>query len=418
MAFAVGLPHVATVKDRTNEFRGVLSKFSAATPAPAAAPVSKRPTTAHAEFSRRAQAVARDLSHTTAKLDRLSQLARRKTLFDDRPVEISELTYIIKHDIAGLNRQLAELQQYSSNRSAKLNRADEHRGNVVTMLQSTLASTTTNFQEILEVRTQNMKASKDRSEQFFQGAAPTLDQQRSKSPLYTLARVQPPATEPPASALHHRGSTSQHALRDEEAHSVDKGFLALDMMEAGGLQQQQLMLNEFEDQQSNYLHQRSSAIESIESTISELGQIFGQLAHMVAQQGETVQRIDDDVMHVSDNVEGARRELLKYYTSISNNRWLMLKIFGVLIVFFLRTSSLAFSLTHAASVYSRFLKAHTLVSIIHRYPDVTASLSHSTAPAHHPKLVVWKLRTRAVKSKWLKSDFVIIFDLGTWGKDA
>jgi len=361
MAFAVGLPHVATVKDRTNEFRGVLSKFSAATPAPAAAPVSKRPTTAHAEFSRRAQAVARDLSHTTAKLDRLSQLARRKTLFDDRPVEISELTYIIKHDIAGLNRQLAELQQYSSNRSAKLNRADEHRGNVVTMLQSTLASTTTNFQEILEVRTQNMKASKDRSEQFFQGAAPTLDQQRSKSPLYTLARAQPPATEPPASALHHRGSTSQHALRDEEAHSVDKGFLALDMMEAGGLQQQQLMLNEFEDQQSNYLHQRSSAIESIESTISELGQIFGQLAHMVAQQGETVQRIDDDVMHVSDNVEGARRELLKYYTSISNNRWLMLKIFGVLIVFFLRTSSLAFPLTHAASVYSRFLKAHTLV---------------------------------------------------------
>ena len=98
----------------------------------------------------------------------------------------------------------------------------------------------------------------------------------------------------------------------------------------------------------------------------------------------------------------------------------MLKIFGVLIVFFLRTSSLALLLTHAASVYSRFLKAHTLVSIIHRYPDVTASLSLSLySPCSPPQFsTAWKLRTRAVKRQWLKSDFVIIFDLGTWGKDA
>lgn len=77
------------------------------------------------------------------------------------------------------------------------------------------------------------------------------------------------------------------------------------------------------------MQQRSTAIESIESTISELGQIFGQLAHMVAEQRETVQRIDSDVYDVADNVSGAQRELLKYYASVSSNRWLMLKIFGV-----------------------------------------------------------------------------------------
>jgi syntaxin 5 len=37
----------------------------------------------------------------------------------------------------------------------------------------------------------------------------------------------------------------------------------------------------------------------------------------------------------SSNVQGAQRELLKYYASVSSNRWLMLKIFGVLIIFFL-----------------------------------------------------------------------------------
>lgn len=347
MAYRVGPSYSASVKDRTSEFHAALNKYAATARPPAVAP--QRPTGAHAEFTKRAQAVARDLSATTAKLDRLSQrtyttytVARRKSLFDDRPVEISELTYIIKHDIAGLNRQLAELQTFTTpaQRGTRQNRADEHRGNVVTMLQTNLANATTSFQEILEVRTKNMKASKDRSEQFLSsGSAPALGEQRSNSPLYNLARNVPPPSAPMhthgQSVLQKRPTASSAAAREDEANANEKGFLALNMMETGGMQQQQMLLHEFEDQQSSYLQQRSSAIESIESTISELGQIFGQLAHMVAQQGETVQRIDDDVMQVSDHVEGARRELLKYYASMSNNRWLMLKIFGVLIVFFL-----------------------------------------------------------------------------------
>ena len=53
---------------------------------------------------------------------------------------------------------------------------------------------------------------------------------------------------------------------------------------------------------------------------------------MVAEQRETVQRIDADTTDIADNISGAQRELLKYYASISSNRWLMIKIFGVLIV--------------------------------------------------------------------------------------
>ena len=370
--YGVAPSYATSSKDRTSEFHAALGKFTT-TPRPAS--TTQRPTSAHADFTRRAQSVAQALGVTTAKLDRLSQLARRKTLFDDRPVEISELTYIIKHDIAGLNRQLAELQQMSgSSRGGRANRTDEHRSNMLTMLQSSLANTTTSFQDILEVRTQNMKASKDRSEQFFSGP-PTLDMQRSRSPLYTLARGQTGSTLPavrdtpvPTSALHNRGATAA-TMSDEKSMNMapnDHGFLALDMMESGGIQQQQLLLNEFEDQQSGYLQQRSNAIESIESTISELGQIFGQLAQMVAQQGETVQRIDDDVLHVSDNVEGARRELLKYYASIANNRWLMLKIFGVLIVFFLRTLTVFASLTQCSFSFLR-AEAHIHLPVVPRY---------------------------------------------------
>jgi syntaxin 5 len=38
-------------------------------------------------------------------------VAKKKSLFDDRPVEIQELTYIIKQDINNLNQQLAQLQE-------------------------------------------------------------------------------------------------------------------------------------------------------------------------------------------------------------------------------------------------------------------------------------------------------------------
>lgn len=54
---------------------------------------------------------------------------------------------------------------------------------------------------------------------------------------------------------------------------------------------------------------------------------------MVAEQRETVQRIDSDTHDIMDNVTGAQRELLIFYNSVSSNRWLILKIFGVLIVF-------------------------------------------------------------------------------------
>jgi hypothetical protein len=38
-------------------------------------------------------------------------VARKKSLFDDRPDEIQHLTLFIKQDINSLNRQISQLQQ-------------------------------------------------------------------------------------------------------------------------------------------------------------------------------------------------------------------------------------------------------------------------------------------------------------------
>lgn len=97
-------------------------------------------------------------------------------------------------------------------------------------------------------------------------------------------------------------------------------------------QSQQMMLY---DESDNYVQQRAETMQNIESTIVELGGIFQQLAHMVKEQEEMVERIDSNVQDAELNIEAAHGQILKYFQSVSKNRWLMIKIFGVLIMFFI-----------------------------------------------------------------------------------
>lgn len=97
-----------------------------------------------------------------------------------------------------------------------------------------------------------------------------------------------------------------------------------------GRQQQQM----YEAYSHDYLDSRSTAIDSIESTIAELGQIYQNFTQILAGQRETVQRIDDNIADVEMNVTGAQNYLMKYYKSISSNRWLIIKVLGVVLFFF------------------------------------------------------------------------------------
>ena len=75
-------------------------------------------------------------------------------------------------------------------------------------------------------------------------------------------------------------------------------------------------------------------MQTVEQTIIELGGMFQQLATMIKEQDEAIQRIDSNIDDVDMNIGEAHSELFKYFQSVSSNRWLMIKIFLVLIVFF------------------------------------------------------------------------------------
>lgn len=88
-------------------------------------------------------------------------------MFDDRPAEIQELTYIIKGDLNSLNQQIARLQEMSQSQRKTTNAKHllSHSSNMVLALQTKLANMSTDFKQVLEVRTENLKQQKTRRDQ-------------------------------------------------------------------------------------------------------------------------------------------------------------------------------------------------------------------------------------------------------------
>jgi len=208
----------------------------------------------------------------------------------------------------------------------------EHNKNVVVLLQGKLADVGVNFKEVLEVRTKNIQASRSRQDNFVssvsqQGQNSHLDPGRTDSPLYNTTPHRGRSPKPGA-------QQSNQDVLSLDPTSGSSGALYGNSPSAQH-QQQQLQLMEEGASTNAYTQQRGEAIEAIERTINELGGIFGQLAQMVSEQSEQIQRIDANTDDVVDNVEGAQRELMKYWSRVQGNRWLVAKMFGVLMIFFL-----------------------------------------------------------------------------------
>ncbi|XP_021916862.1 syntaxin-5 isoform X2 [Zootermopsis nevadensis] len=299
-----------TSRDRTAEFvnatRSLQGRHVARTVA-VRDPRKARYIQSYAEFMLIARTIGKNISSTYTKLEKLTLLAKRKSLFNDRPTEIQELTYIIKEDLNSLNQQIAKLQEVSrSQKQSQQNgrHLQSHSSSVVLALQSKLASMSTEFKQILEVRTENLKQQKNRRDQFSHG---------------------PISSSLPPSAIsgHHQGSV---LLAEDVSVNMEEHSPLLPTV-----QNQALIY----DETDNYLQSRAETMQNIESTIVELGGIFQQLAHMVTEQEEMVERIDTNVQDAELNVEAAHSEIIRYFQNITSNRWLMIKIFAVLIFFFL-----------------------------------------------------------------------------------
>lgn len=295
-------------RDRTVEFQSVVKSLKSRQTNGGLPHRSQNNALKHrGEFSTFAKRIGRDISKTYEKLEKLTLLCKKRSLFDDRPVEIQELTYIIKQDITSLKKQITQLEQIVS-RSGGQKDVERHSSSIVRTLRSKLASMSDNFKSVLEVRRENMKQQKLRKDQF--------------------STTNLSSSMPPSAMQGNRGSV---LMMDEQRNSSDSVSISMDGSSPSSSHDTMQLL----DQQDAYIQERASTMETIESTIVELGTIFQQLATMVKEQEEQIMRIDSNVEESELNIEAAHGEILKYFQSVTSNRWLMAKIFLTLIAFFI-----------------------------------------------------------------------------------
>lgn len=320
----------SSFRDRTHEFHTVAERLKksvssgsapngATTSAPSSSSASSSrsddPRSAVAiqsEFNRRASKIGYGIHQTSQKLSKLAKLAKRTSVFDDPTMEIQELTSVIKQDITALNSAVVDLQLISNSRNESGNVSTDttsHSTTVVDDLKTRLMSTTKEFKDVLTMRTENLKVHENRRQLFSANA--------SKDSANPFIRQRPLATKTAAS------TSSAPAPPWASGKQVDGESQPL-------LQQQQQQVVPLQD---SYMQSRAEALQNVESTIHELSNIFNQLATLVSQQGEVAIRIDENMDDTLANVEGAQGALLKYLNSISSNRWLMIKIFFVLMFF-------------------------------------------------------------------------------------
>lgn len=310
-----------TCRDRTSEFTATIKSLqSRQGNGIIKSPIHLSANNHHSNFMSIARKIGHDLANTFAKLEKLTILARKKSLFDDKSEDIQQLTLVIKQDIGILNRQIGQLQELAKLQDNHSGRhVQSHSNTVVVSLQTHLATMSNQFKSVLEVRTENMKHQKCRREQFSQPVA--------------VSSSLPP------SAL--SGNLGSVLLMDEAKNDtvplLSNGGpdVAITMDAVSGDKQRYQQQLQLIDEQDSYIRSRSEAMRNIEQTIVELGTIFQQLAHMVKEQEEMVERIDSNVDDADMSVNAAHTELVKYFQSVTSNRWLMIKIFGVLIFFFI-----------------------------------------------------------------------------------
>jgi len=281
--------------DRTNEFLATVATLQrsgaqdvlAYEPSAASSSVHMMPEGGAAtQFSKAASVVSRGIHETTLKLERLTKLAKKQSLYEDNSAKVHELTVGIKGDLQILDADLKSLQQFvDDGRTRSTKHSKENSAAIVDNLKSQLAFTTKSFAEVLQIRTKTLKEQHHRQKNF--------------------------------------GDPSNALPRSKANRFVDDAP-SQEQMAA----QEQMVARE-----DVYLSSRAQQVENIEGMIHELGQMYVKLTSIIDMHGEMAIRIDENLNTTLENTENGHRELMITLNRVSGNQWLLLKVFAVLIAF-------------------------------------------------------------------------------------
>jgi len=265
------------MRDLTKDFTSLCDTVSRRGGVIAPAPRLQE-TSAAKRLSQDAAAIGQSIWATSQKLLELTRLARTSSPFGDPSARIDELTFLVKADLARAQQALTLLE---SNARAS---SSPPAGVMVQQLNTSLVEAGRDFTHALEARTESLKRLQERRARW--GGA---------------VRV---------------GPVPQLRPDEEDDGGAAELAIAVPLVATDDL-----------------LLERHDQVRSLEGHIEEVRTMFRRLASVVVHQGEQISRLEDNVGEAEGHAQEGHRQLLRFLNTAVSERWLIAKVFGVLLLF-------------------------------------------------------------------------------------
>eukprot|EP00397_Hematodinium_sp_SG-2012_P045172 GEMP01050640.1.p1 GENE.GEMP01050640.1~~GEMP01050640.1.p1 ORF type:complete len:272 (+),score=34.10 GEMP01050640.1:84-899(+) len=261
-----------TCVDRTQDFARFLNRFSNGN---AVAATSSSFSPQMSQFNALAGQIGAQIHATSQKVQELGRLSRAKGIFIDKTAQISTLQNSTKSDIDDLSKRIADLQSMALHSGS--DHLQKHCQTLIGAVKTRVLALTNDFKNVLELRTKTMEEQNNRMQKYL----------------------------PPVAKI---GNYTADPTDPENPGGMD-------------------------GQAVQFTNSRTLAISKVQGMIGEMATMFQKMSAMVAEQQEQLERIDGNVDTTIHNVKKGQAHLLDYFRSMSSNRWLILKVFGILIGF-------------------------------------------------------------------------------------
>jgi hypothetical protein len=258
-------------------------------------------------------------SGTASLLRRLMALARNTSLVEDPASEIQRLSSAVRSRLKGQEQQISTLAQQVHQHAPELpGQMADHWRAVLRTVNGAVTQNTKQFEVALRLRQQSLVQLEARRRAL--GAMPGqelgIDQDESDDDISPL----------PAQAFVGNdvggGATARQRRGARGGDGSDGG-----LVEAPAYGDTALCMEV--DVEHQHAAHRLREAEAVEGALVQLGEMFRRLGTLVATQGETVEAIDENLAAAEADTSAAQSELFQVYASVSKNRGLILKTFGV-----------------------------------------------------------------------------------------
>ena len=224
------------------------------------------------KFIQQSKEINMRLQNAISVVHQLNSLVNGNNVLGENDPKIQQMIIQLQGELSFVDVQINELEKMPSTQN--------HTASMAQTLRKSLADVTKEFKQTIQVRGENISK---------------INQRRKKI-----------------------GNINQSFNNFSTSYSPDEVEIILP--------QNDLIMTE-------HLEDRYNMVRDVEISVTKISEMFSKLSQIIASHDYEIERIDQNTRLALDNFTSGQKQLEQYFDKVKNNKWLILKIFAILIVF-------------------------------------------------------------------------------------